>query len=208
MNEEQGRHHQPLSGVSQEWSELLRRLAACKHENPLDPKLSSERVQEIFATRARELRCRERQENVEDFFEVLKFRLGEDRFAFPLETVSEVYQLLPITEIPNTPTFVLGVVNLRRRICSVVDLRRLLGLSVSHKGPANGRLLILASEKMEFAVPVDELGQVGRVCNDSLQSEFSVLSGRAARYFRGVTPERLVVLDAVAMLSDEELIVK
>jgi len=208
MNEEHGRHHQSLTDVSLEWSELLRRLAACKQETPLDPKLSSEKVQEIFAARAHELRYRECHENIGDFFEVLEFRLGEDRFAFPLETVSEVYQLLPVTEIPNTPSFVLGVVNLRRRICSVVDLRRLLGLPASHKGPANGHLLILASKRMEFAVPVDELGQVGRVCNDSLQPEFSVLSGRAARYFRGVTSERLVVLDAVAMLSDEELIVK
>ncbi len=196
------------SGREREWKGLLQRLSACRREPVSGARVTPERVREILEERARKLRDRESQSVAVETVTVLEFRLGEERFALPLTAIGEVSPLLPITEIPHTPPFVLGVVNLRTRIFSVLDLRRLLELPPSRTLPESGYLLFLVAAKMEFAVPIDELLQVRRLTVSELQSGYAALSGRAARYFRGVTRERLVLLDAEALLGDEELVVK
>ncbi len=65
----------------------------------------------------------------------LSFRLGDGSFGVPVADVREIIRMLPITPIPGTPPDVRGVVNLRDRVISVVDLRLRLGLGFVEPGP-------------------------------------------------------------------------
>ena len=58
--------------------------------------------------------------------EILEFTLGQERYAFPSSYVREVFPLTEITPLPGLPPYILGVVNVRGRILSVMDIRRLL----------------------------------------------------------------------------------
>jgi purine-binding chemotaxis protein CheW len=58
------------------------------------------------------------------------FMLADERYAVGIDTVQEILKPQRITEIPHTPEFLIGVVNLRGKIVPVVDLRRKLGLPV------------------------------------------------------------------------------
>lgn len=58
----------------------------------------------------------------------IAFQMGETLYAVPMENVLELDRVTPITPVPNTPDFVLGVTNLHGEITSVVDLRPLFGL--------------------------------------------------------------------------------
>ncbi len=91
--------------------------------------VSSEKTHELLKARAQKIRDLESAEDPGELLEILKFTLANERFAFPLKRVGEVCRVAEITRIPGTPTFVMGVVNLRRTIYSVIDLAILLGLS-------------------------------------------------------------------------------
>jgi purine-binding chemotaxis protein CheW len=58
----------------------------------------------------------------------LIFKLGEECYAIPVLKVREIIRLLEITPIPQMPTFILGVINLRGKIVPVLDLRIRFGL--------------------------------------------------------------------------------
>ena len=63
--------------------------------------------------------------------EFLSFGLGEGVYAVPLRQVREIVGLPPITPLPNTPSFLRGVISLRGAIIPVVDLREQLELAVA-----------------------------------------------------------------------------
>ncbi|MCK5681135.1 purine-binding chemotaxis protein CheW [bacterium] len=181
--------------------------------------VDSEKTHEILKARAQKIRDLERAEDPGELLEILEFTLVNERFAFPLKWVGEVCRVAEITKIPGTPAFVKGVVNLRRTIYSVIDLAILLGLSpdvgTSVGSRANGGgsgegdlILTLIADDMEFAVTIDSLDGVSSLPLKQLQSRLPTMTGMVADYFKGITSDRLVVLDAEKLLHDEKIVVE
>ena len=136
---------------------------------------------------------------------VLEFRLSDERYAIETRFLREVHPLVDLTRIPCTPSFVLGVVNVRGRIVPVLDLKKLFGL------PERGLtdlhwVVIVEQHDVEVGLLADTVVDVCTLPDDALQS----LAGPTTMdsgYVRGVTGERLVVLDASRILTDPKLIV-
>ncbi|HKL48423.1 MAG TPA: chemotaxis protein CheW [Desulfuromonadales bacterium] len=63
----------------------------------------------------------------------LTFNLGEDIFGVEVMQVREILDYTSITRVPQTPEFMLGVINLRGRVVPVVDLRAKFGLPPTEK---------------------------------------------------------------------------
>ena len=70
------------------------------------------------------------------------FRIGKETFGVDIFSVREIVRVQEITKVPGAPDFVLGVINLRGRIISVVDLGRQLGQPPTEIG-RNSRLLVI-----------------------------------------------------------------
>ena len=210
--------------------ELQRSTSACKEQNLRPRSLSEllaelsqkqqifsekmsrtpERVQAILQARAQEIRAADLNEDEGALLEILEFTLGKERYAFVLKWVSEVCRVSEITEIPGTPAFVKGIVNFRSRIYSVIDLGRLLNLPAN---PDEGidvvgsQLLILTSRDMEFAIRIDRLEGVRSLPIKNLQPHLATLEGAKAKYFKGVTSDHLILLDAEKILTDKKIVV-
>ncbi|HVT04543.1 MAG TPA: chemotaxis protein CheW [Thermoanaerobaculia bacterium] len=138
--------------------------------------------------------------------EVLEFRLAQERYALETSYVREVYPLKNLTSLPCTPPFVLGVVNVRGRILPVLDLKKFFGL------PENGltdlhRVILVGGHDLELGLLADVSVGVRSIPIDSLHAPLPTLTGIGAEYLKGVTAERLVVLDMSRILSDPSLIV-
>ncbi|HZD94720.1 MAG TPA: chemotaxis protein CheW, partial [Candidatus Sulfotelmatobacter sp.] len=58
---------------------------------------------------------------------IVGFRIGNEIFGVPIALVHEIVRVPDITSVPDSPGYVQGVINLRGRIVSVVDLRRRFG---------------------------------------------------------------------------------
>jgi purine-binding chemotaxis protein CheW len=139
--------------------------------------------------------------------QVLEFLLGSERYAVDTSSVREVNVLEEITPVPRTPDFILGVIGVRGRICSVVDLGRVFGLPPSEPGPG-ARAIVMANRTMEFAIRADEVVGMRHISTAALQTSLPTLTGARQKYLRGVTAERVAVLDAQRLLTDDALVVR
>jgi purine-binding chemotaxis protein CheW len=138
--------------------------------------------------------------------EIVEFRVGAERYAIETTWVREVYQARAITSVPGTPEFVVGIINVRGRIISVVDIRGFFGLR-GREGGEGVRVLILRSDEMEFALLADEIVGVSRIAAGDLQATLPTLQGTRSDYLKGITSDRMTVLDAGKMLADPGLVV-
>ena len=146
-------------------------------------------------------------ETVNEDIEVVEFTLAYEQYAIETRYVRQVAALESLTPLPCTPAFVLGIVNLRGAILPLIDLRKLFelperGLTDLH------RIIVLQSGKILFGILADTVTRVRRILLAHLQPSLPTLTGVRGNYLKGITFERLVVLDAKKLLMDESIIVQ
>ena len=95
---------------------------------------------------------------VEDLQAVV-FMLNKAYYGVPILQVQEIVKMTEITEIPNTPDFVQGIVNLRGKIIPIIDMRKRFGLPEEEVNE-NWKILILKSDDVLFGVMVDQISEV------------------------------------------------
>jgi len=167
----------------------------------------SKKQQSILHDRAKEL-AEEQQEELtsENRIEIVEFILAYEKYGIESSYVNEVYPMKEFTIIPGTPSFVIGIINLRGQILSVIDIRKFFELPV--KGISNlNRVIVINDKEMEVGILADFILGVRNVKVDKIHSSLPTLTGVRAEYLKGVTNERLVILDMNKILSDEMIIV-
>jgi purine-binding chemotaxis protein CheW len=143
----------------------------------------------------------------EALIDVVEFSLATERYGFETHYVQEVVPFKELTPVPCTPPFFTGIVNVRGRMIALMDLKTYFDL------PANGlhdlhKVIILHSAEMDLGILADDVGGVRRVPVSQLQASLPTLSRIGQEYLRGVTGDRLVVLDAARILGDPKIIVQ
>ena len=138
--------------------------------------------------------------------ELLEFRVAAERYAVESRFVQEVHPLRDLTPLPGTPSFVAGIVNVRGQILPVYDLKKLfdlpeLGLTDLH------RVLHVRGHDMELGLLADVIVSVRVIAADGLQPSLPTLTGIRADYLKGITDDRVVVLDLDRILSDPKIVV-
>ena len=138
--------------------------------------------------------------------ELLEFSLAQERYAIESRFVREVCALKDLTPVPCTPPFIPGIVNVRGRILPVLDLKKFFELP--DKGITDlHRIILVRGNDVELGVLADAIASVRAVEAARLQPSLPTLTGIRAEYLRGVTADRLVVLDLGRVLADPKIIV-
>ena len=126
----------------------------------------------------------------------------------------EVYPLKELTPLPGTPPFVLGLVNVRGQILSVIDLKKFFDLPEKGLTDLNkliildsGDLALSKAEGMAFGILADAVLGVRPLPVSELQPSLPTLTGIREEFLKGVTRERVVILDADRLLSSKDIIV-
>lgn len=168
---------------------------------------TSEEKKRILRQRAEVLaREPEKDKRGEEYLEVVEFLLAYETYAIESSYVKEVCPLIDLTIIPCTPPFVLGIINVRGQILSVIDLKKCFGLPEKGLTDLN-KVIIIHDEKMEFGVLADVILGVRAIPIEKIQPSLPTLTGIREKYLKGITEERLVLLDAERLLSDQSIIV-
>lgn len=98
------------------------------------------------------------------------FRVGEDRYACPLQHVAEISRIPVVTPVPQTDDFVVGIANLRGNVVSILDLKPLLGIPEDEEKSLSAyRMVILTHEQLTAAVVVDRVEGVVAVDESELE---------------------------------------
>ncbi len=138
--------------------------------------------------------------------EIVEFLLASEHYAIESAYIGEVYPLKDLTPLPCTPAFVLGVINLRGKILSVIDLHRFFDLPEKGLSDLN-KVIILRNDYMEFGILADAIITARWISRAALLSSLPTLTDVRADYLKGVTEDRLVVLDGGKILSDRGVVV-
>jgi purine-binding chemotaxis protein CheW len=169
---------------------------------------SDEETQRILQARALTLAQEPAgQENTNNVVEVLEFTLAHERYAVETHYVRQVATLEHLIPLPCTPAFVLGIVNLRGAILPVLDLKSFFELPVMGLTDLN-KIIVLQSETIRFCILADEIVGVRDMWLGDVQSSLPTLTGVRKDYLKGVTPERVALLDAEKFLGSENIIVR
>ena len=138
--------------------------------------------------------------------ELLVFRVASEHYAVESRHVAGVHPLRELTPLPCTPAFVRGIVNVRGRILPVLQINRFFelpeqGLTDLH------RVIHVHGADLELGLLADAIVGVRNIAAETLQRSLPTLTGIHAEYLKGVSDERLVVLDLDRILSDPRIIV-
>jgi purine-binding chemotaxis protein CheW len=191
------------------WQEIQRRLEEAEAKLARGMIMSKETRRQILAKRARQLAWTGPEKEEKELpLEVVEFRLADETYALECRFIGEVYPLKALTPIPGAPAFVLGIIDIRGRIVSVVDLKKffeLPGIGLSDLA----RVIVLRDGvgRMEFGILAEEVLGVTSIPAGEIQPPPPTLTGIRAEYLEGVAKNRLIVLDAAKLLSDEKIIV-
>jgi purine-binding chemotaxis protein CheW len=186
------------------WSQIHQRLAQCELRLAAGFGVDAEERDARLLERTRQWAQTVEAEQVEGWLEVLSFDISGELYAIASEHVAEVLPLPHFTPLPGTPRHVLGIVNVRGHIVSLLDLRVLFELPMSSLSDKNF-LMILRGPEMEFALLIDRVLGITRIRRDALQTELASLTGVRAAYLLGVTAEQCTVLDGERLLGDPNL---
>ena len=117
--------------------------------------------------------------------EYLEFVLAGETYAVPIAHVAEILRILPITEVPRSPASVLGVVSVRGKLVTVMDLRERFNL-VRSAIDRRSRILIVDPGRGEpIGLVVDEVRQVWRLAVEEIEPA-NVLGGEQPAHIAGI----------------------
>lgn len=163
--------------------------------------------EKILKARATALAQQQEEKDANDeYLEVVEFLLSHEKYGIESSYVREVYLLKELTPLPCTPQFVSGIINVRGQILSVIDIRKFFELPEKGLTDLN-RVIIIHNNKIEFGILADVVLGARSIPFRGIQPSLPTLTGIRAEYLRGITSERLVILDAEKILSDRKLIV-
>jgi purine-binding chemotaxis protein CheW len=168
---------------------------------------NQEEVTRILKQRAAVLaRAPQAKPDARSSFSILEFELGCERYAIDPAYAREVCLLKTLTMVPCTPPFVLGVVNLRGRILSVIDILKFLGLAERGLAELN-RIVVVHYMGLEVGLLADKINGFRSIAAADLQPPVLTQTGLRRDLLKGIVHDRVAVLDLPKLLSDQALIV-
>jgi len=133
------------------------------------------------------------------------FYVGEILLGIDIQQVQEINRQLDVTEVPHSPDYVRGVINLRGDVSTVVDLRTILGLP-SAEVTRESRNLIVHSQGETIGFLVDRISDILTLSSTEISPSPTTVEGVDGSLFKGVfklETELLIILDVDAVLSGE-----
>lgn len=196
-----------MSDSKIDWVEIKSKVNSLQNLIVCMDILSEEEKHVLLKKRAQALSVETKDvKNQGDIIEIVVFRLATETYGLESKYVREVYPLKAFTVLPGTPNFLLGIINVRGQIISVIDLKKFFNLPEKGIGELN-KVIILRNEKMEFGILADIIQSTQSIFIEEIQATPVSVEGIGAGYIKGITKDRIIVLDAAAILKDENIII-
>jgi purine-binding chemotaxis protein CheW len=162
----------------------------------------------ILKVRARTLSQERKEEDPDtEYIEVVEFSLAYEGYAIESSYVREVYPIKELTPVPGAPPFVAGIINVRGQILSVIDIKKFFDLPERGLTDLN-KVIIIHDNAMEFGILADVVLGTRRIMLKEIQQSLPGFTGIRAQYLKGVTKDRVIILDTGKLLSDKNIVVR
>ena len=133
------------------------------------------------------------------------FRLADETYAINVMQVREVLRVTEIAPVPGAPGYVLGIINLRGNVVTVIDARARMGLAP--KDPDDlSRIVVIEGREHVVGMLVDSVAEVIELADSEIEPAPSVGSEEGARCIQGVAcreNQLTIIIDLNKLVSSE-----
>lgn len=139
-------------------------------------------------------------------FQISCFYVGEALCGIDISFVQEINKQVLFTSVPHSPDYVVGIMNLRGKIVTIIDLGRKLGIKSSAEVTDNTRIIIVNSEQEFIGFLVDKVTDVVIADWEHISSPPSNIKGVKGKFFQGVYKFKnklVAILDVEEVLNNE-----
>ena len=137
---------------------------------------------------------------MEKDLQIVGFRVGRETYGVPITSVHEIVRVPEITAVPDAPSYMEGVINLRGKIVSIIDLRKRFGEAVQ---PSNkNRILVAEVNGKLFGLVVDSASEVLKIARGEIEAPPALVQEGRLNCVSGVgkLKGRLIILIDLARL--------
>ena len=194
-------------GTNINWNEVMQRMEKARESLERGAAPTPKEKSAILKARARVLARETRGAGAaREFLDIIEFSLAAETYGIESAFVREVYPLKDFTPLPGTPPFVLGIVNVRGQILSVIDLKKFFNLPEKGLGQLN-KVIIIHNHLMEFGILADAVLDARPIALETIQAAPPTVTGIGGEYLKGVAGGGMIILDAEKILGDEKIVV-
>ena len=134
------------------------------------------------------------------------FQLEEETYGINVMQVREVFRYTEIAPVPGAPDYVLGIINLRGNVVTVIDTRSRFGL-MQGEITDNTRIIVIESERQVIGILVDSVAEVVYLRSSEIDTTPSVGTDESAKFIQGVSNrdgKLLILVDLNKLLTEDE----
>ena len=138
--------------------------------------------------------------------QVVSFRLANEEYGLGIMQVQEIILMGEITEIPEVPSYICGLINLRGKVIPIVDLRKRFGLNVT-ENTEQTRIIVVNAAQSTFGIVVDAVSEVLRIEAGQIEPPPTGLLGIEQAYIQGLMKMEekiMILLNIDTILSHED----
>lgn len=143
--------------------------------------------------------------STDELIQWVTFRLSDEMYGINVMQVQEVLRVTEIAPVPGAPHYVLGIINLRGNVVTVIDTRLRLGLPTSELTDSS-RIIIIEGEQHVVGILADCVAEVVDLRTSDIEVAPNVGSDEGVSYIQGVVSHQdklLILVDLDEMLTDE-----
>jgi purine-binding chemotaxis protein CheW len=150
-------------------------------------------------------------ESMTETRQYLTFKLDNDDYAINVESVREILDVCSVTKVPQTPDFMLGVINLRGNVVPVIDLRIKFGFAEGAQGEESCIVVleVLVDEEMTvLGAMVDSVQEVLEISADAMEPPPKIGNRLKTEFIHGMGKRDdlfVIVLDINRIFSTQEI---
>jgi len=146
------------------------------------------------------------EENDDSIVQWVTFHLENEKYGIKVMQVQEVLRMTEIAPVPGAPHYVIGIINLRGSVVTVIDTRRRFGLSDVETDDET-RIVIIEANNNVVGILVDSVAEVVDLKVSDIETAPNVGNDESSKYIQGVSSrenELLILVDVNKLLSEEE----
>lgn len=154
----------------------------------------------------RSLKNQTAKEGDDQILQWVTFQLEDETYGINVMQVQEVLRYSEIAPVPGAPAYVLGIINLRGNVVTVIDTRTRFGLPVNEVSD-NSRVVIIEADQQVIGILVDSVAEVVYLRSSDIDSAPNVGTEESAKFIQGVSNrdgELLILVDLNKLLTDDE----
>ncbi len=135
------------------------------------------------------------------------FTLEDETYGINVMQVQEVLREIEVAPVPGAPPYVLGIINLRGNVVSVIDARTRFGLPTKESDDMT-RIIVIEAQQQILGILVDSVAEVVDIQRGEIDTAPNVGNAETSKYIDGVVSrgeELLILVDLNKLLTESEL---